>query len=72
RCQETPASSAALPREISLVRPLLNSEVVHHRNGCKTDNRIQNLELFESARELGVERQRRNPHPGYRRVELEE
>jgi hypothetical protein len=44
-----------LVMEEQLGRFLLKTEVVHHRNGVKTDNRPENLEVFESnAKHLAV------------------
>jgi HNH endonuclease len=39
--------------ELALGRPLLDHEEVHHRNGDRTDNRLDNLELWSTFQPAG-------------------
>lgn len=50
----------------ALGRPLLRTEVVHHKNHDATDNRLANLELFASNRDHKIYEHRGSPAPIWR------
>jgi hypothetical protein len=50
---DTEIAEHRLIMAIHLDRPLRRDEVVHHVNGVKTDNNIQNLELWSTCHPKG-------------------
>ena len=54
-----------LVMEKSINRYLKPKEVVHHRNGIRDDNRIENLELFKNNGEHMAKRHLKKGYPNF-------